>query len=128
MDQQTETYFAQLKGALEGQEYGLPDLLHVIGEFAGSERPYVGAALANHARDILEELPDDQELSYNDLIAETYRRTFYDEEGSKKYGTQYMREDDMLGAFSEHMVRSYEMQRLQQTRSGILMEDAPGSH
>ena len=88
MDQEIEQAFAPLKQALTTREFTDADLMDLIGEMGMLNERY-GAAMAFHARDIINEWGD-RNVSYGEITAEVYRRTFYDREYAKVHGTEQM--------------------------------------
>lgn len=98
MEAQMEQIFAPLRVAMLSHPYTLGDLLEVVGRFAQSPgQQHIAAAVSFHASDVLAE-HDGVVLPYNELIAEAYRRTFFDAEKAAIYQT-----DQMLLQGPEHM-------------------------
>jgi hypothetical protein len=129
MDSHTEVLFAPMKAALLREPYGICDLFELIGHWINTPRPDVGAAMAYHARDILTENPN---LNYSHVIAEVYRRTFFDPETAQKYGTLDMAQQPthMHEAFVHHVVESLNMDHLLHERSdgGVTHTPSAASH
>lgn len=108
MKPEMQAAFAPLQQRLQAKEYTDVDLLELIGEFAGHD-PRVAQALAFHARDILVEHDQaSQEVQYSCVLVEVYRRTFFDEETAKKYGTEHIPEKgpEELQALSTFLIHS----------------------
>ena len=104
MKKDIEMIFEPLKQTLLRHPLTDADLFEVIGGFAGSPNPEIAQAMCFHARDITQE-DGDQELAYNAILAEVYRRTFFDEQAADKYGTgSFARSGlDTLRGLSEHL-------------------------
>lgn len=87
MDPKMHQIFEPLRQTLEARPYTDIDLFDLIGSMGavGSE---FSAAMALHSRDILQEAEDkDATIDYSCVVAEVYRRTFYDVDHARKYGT-----------------------------------------
>lgn len=99
------------------------DLLDLIGSFAGDDSGPVAKALALHARDALAET--NCTITYPELIAEIYWRSFFDPEHASKYGTSQMVEKGphMLREFANYLIASFAMDA-HQIASGNL-HDSP---
>ncbi len=91
--QEINSHFERLAAAVRQQEHTDVDFFHMIGEMVSVE-PRVGAAFAFHARDILGSSTED--VNYSELVIEVYRRTFFDNEQSKKYNTAYFADDPVM--------------------------------
>lgn len=111
-----ETIFAPLKATIEAQPLTLADLMELIGSFAQSH-PVVGAAMAFNARDIYVEHLEGKSNTdtvnlYSQFIAEVYRRTFFNEESARRYGTADMLDsgEETLRGFADFVTASYAME------------------
>lgn len=124
MDHQMQTIFAPLKATLEARTFDFPDLLDIIAGFIHMD-PNIAAGITNHARDILVEDPTSTSLS--PVIAEVYRRTFFDRAHAEKYGTQAMLDHgpEMMQDFVNHLCGSFAMDDMQ-AASGSFHEPARG--
>lgn len=93
--QDTHMIFAPLKAALEAQPSRLADLMQLIAGFNESD-PGMGQAMTLHVRDIdmeQSQIPAGSEGAiegWPSLIAEVYRRTFFDLDYARLYGTTAM--------------------------------------
>lgn len=109
MDTEVEMIFAPLKESLEARPMGACDLMELIGAFAASDSGAIAQALAFHARDIMRETRDG--AAYSALIAEIYRRAFFDRKYAERYGTTHLldRGLDALRDFANYLVGSLTM-------------------
>ena len=123
MDTELELIFAPLKATLEARPMGASDLMELIGSFAARDSSVVAQALAFHARDAMRETNEPYE--YSALIAEVYRRAFFDREYAEKYGTTEMldRGAQVLRDFANHLIVSFAMDEHQFAVGSML--DAP---
>lgn len=129
MNKDLEAIFRPLKDRLEGSDLTDIDLVELIGGFAVSSPP-VAQALAYHARDFMRECNAAELVaSYSSIIAETYRRTFFDAEHAVTYGTTEMLDKgpEMLKAFTAYLVCCIDMDDHQGT-SVNFMPEARGRH
>jgi hypothetical protein len=90
MHKDVQVIFDQLRQTLIKQELTDADLFDCIAGFASSPNPMIAHALASHARDICQDAEEGSYMEYSVLIAEVYRRTFFDLEAAKLYGTEYI--------------------------------------
>lgn len=112
MDAELELAFAPLKHAIEQQELSDVDLLDFIGGYA-LDNPRITQALAFHARDYLIEAGS-SDVTYSAVIAEVYRRTFFDPDTSKLYGTDgVFASRDALREFADMMTQRLTVDTLQ---------------
>jgi hypothetical protein len=123
MDTEIEAIFAPLKATLEAQPHGASDLVELIGSFA-MDSGTVAQALAFHARDVIRESRDP--IAYPALIAEIYRRAFFDRDYAARYGTTEMldRGPHALQDFVNYLTTSFKMDESQLAAGSLL--DAPG--
>lgn len=111
MSPEMTAIFLPLKNTLEAREFTVVDILAVIEGFLGSQNIPTAAAFTTHTRRAIEELPDTATVS--EVIAESYRRTFFDAEHAKEFGTDYLLNEGMLPAFVDHLVNCYAMDDMQ---------------
>lgn len=103
-----EHIFAPLRSALLAHNYTLPDLLEVIGCFAQSEgQQHIATAISFHASDYIAENKGG-EVQYNALLAEAYRRTFFDPEKAAKYNTDHilLQGETHMQQFADYLIGS----------------------
>lgn len=112
MTPEIKRIFEPVAAAICRQDLSIGDLLNIIGGFAGTS-PRIAQAMAFHARDFMGELDDarDDTRTYSNIIAETYRRTFFDEEQATKYGTEALYEQgpETLKSFADHLLSCFAM-------------------
>lgn len=113
-----QAIFAPLKTTLESRQFGFSDLLEVIAGFIPGS-PKIAHALALHARDICDEDPEQTNLSV--VVAEVYRRTFFDREHAEKYDTADMldRGEEMMKSFADHLCGCFAMDDLQDSKGSM---------
>jgi hypothetical protein len=100
--------FEPLRQVLAKQTFFDYTLYDIIADFV-TVQPQVAYAMASHARDITQHEAD-EDMTYTDLVIEVYRRTFYDPDKSKEYGTSFYADDPaMLQQLTNFMVDSYAM-------------------
>jgi hypothetical protein len=119
--QQMEHIFAPLRSALLAHPYTLPDLLEVIGGFAQSEgQQHIATALSFHASDFIAENKGN-DVPYNALLAEAYRRTFFDNEKAAEYKTDHilLQGEDAMRQFAEYLIGSIHMDATQITSGTV---------
>jgi len=123
MDTEIELIFAPLKATLEARAMGASDLIELIGSFATRDASIVGQALAFHGRDVMRETNDT--TAYPALIAEIYRRAFFDREYAEKYETSQMLDQgpEVLRDFVNYLTCSLAMDECQLAAGSLL--DAP---
>ena len=123
MDTELELIFAPLKATLEARPMGASDLMELIGSFATGDSGTVAQAMAFHARDVMRETND--ATAYPALIAEIYRRAFFDREYAEKYETTQMLDQgaEMLRDFVSYLTCSLAMDERQLSAGSLL--DAP---
>lgn len=115
-----DSIFAPLRNAIMAREYQYADLFECIGGFsAAPHQGFIGAALAMHTRDILRE-DTEVALDCNAVLAEAYRRTFFDETHALKYGTEMLAQQEpaTLRTFANYVADSLQMDDIQH-RSGF---------
>ena len=85
------------------------DVFCLIGT-AALDTPRVASAYALHMRDFIQENLE-REFSWSEAVAEIYRRTFFDIEHAKKYGTEELaqRGNDSLKEFVTYLTTSMQM-------------------
>ncbi len=122
MDTEIELIFAPLKATLEARPMGASDLMELIGSFATRDASIVGQALAFHARDVMRETNDTP--AYPVLIAEIYRRAFFDREYAEKYETTQMLDQgpDVLREFVNYLTGSLAMDERQLAAGSVFDE------
>ncbi len=118
MNQTQQACFDRFRAALEQKPYTLPDLLDIIGGFFETS-PVVGIALIKHASDILADQP--LLSDYRGVIAEVYRRGFFDPTAAALYGTENLATTDgMLVKFTDYLVASLEMDATQMNKGSYV--------
>jgi hypothetical protein len=123
MDAELELIFAPLKESLEARQMGARDLMELIGGFASNDSSNLAQALAFHARDIM--LETNNASPYPALIAEIYRRAFFDREYAARYGTTQLLDLGLhaLRDFANYLTGSLSMDDYQLAAGGGF--DAP---
>ena len=117
MSPELETIFAPLAAAIKAQSPDTCYLLDLLGGYAG-ENPEITRALALHGRDFLQEAAEENQ-NYEDLIAEMYRRTFFDPAMSAKYGTdEILQTPERKEQFARAIAGLLNMDTLASTRTG----------
>lgn len=115
----TMAIFAPLKAALEARPTTLADLQELIAGFLQTDQQ-VGYAMLMHSRDIDLELVQAKEppMAYPQLVAEIYRRTFFDLDYAALYHTQAMlkKGPDALKMMSDFIIND------------MLAAEIPGVH
>lgn len=116
-----ENIFAPLRSALLAQTYTLPDVLEVIGGFAQAEgQQHIATAISFHASDFIAERTG-SDVPYNELLAEAYRRTFFDAEKAAKYNTDHilLQGEEYMRQFADYLIGCIDMDTAQ-IASGML--------
>lgn len=127
MDKKMTQIFAPLKDAIESRDMGADDIFEIIGNFT-VVNPGLAGAMALHARDFIREAQN-PDMTYSQLTAEVYRRTYFDPEAMKTYGTDELVNStpELLQKFVEHLIQSFKMDDLGIAKHAVL-GDAPNSH
>lgn len=129
MTPQMQAIFEPLRRNLESRQMTDVDLFQIIGDFAESSG-FIARAFSFHARDILQEKDQQgQEIEYGQVIAEVYRRAFFDEATANLYGTGQMLErgPEFLQQFVEHLVVMHGMDKAQEA-AGSFIEGTDSRH
>lgn len=123
MDTELELIFAPLKATLEARPMDASDLMELIGSFATGDSGAVAQAMAFHARDVMRETNDT--TTYPALIAEIYRRAFFEREYAEKYETTQMLDQgpEVLRDFVSYLTCSLAMDERQLAAGSVF--DAP---
>lgn len=88
-----EELFAQMQEAFSDcQDIGSGEILRIATDYGKGGMVDVTLALVAHAADIntLEDPFDFMNKTWTEMLVETCRRTFYDEDGAAKYGTSHI--------------------------------------
>ena len=102
--------FQPLRTALQQSTLGPADMIDMAMGFFASEHPQTGAAMLQHASDILKEAKDGgKEYHYPSVIAEVYWRTFYDHEAAEVYQSKPFPTEEKAQEFTTYMLKSIEM-------------------
>ena len=129
MDTKMEAIFAPLRASLVSRSLTDIDMLELIGGFI-SHNPVFAQALTYHARDIIEEHEAlDQTADYGEIIAEMYRRTFFDRPYADMYGTGQMLDmgEEVMKEFVNHLIVSEQMDRAQ-VQAGSFVQGNDNQH
>lgn len=85
MTPEVQAAFDRFAEAVKGSDVSEAYFLEIIGEFA-QDIPAIATSLSFHARDAINELDDDGELTWGEILLEAYRRTFFDPGFTHMYG------------------------------------------
>lgn len=112
-----QAIFEPLRASIVAQKFTDIDFLELLGTFA-TGAPVYAASLAFHARDILKEADSAaQETDYAQLVAESFRRAFFDSAHAERYNTGDMLHvedpETMLSHFAQHIIVSLGMDEAQ---------------
>lgn len=107
--QQIQQIFEPLRLAIIAREYEDADAFELIGG-AIMDNPQGAFAYSMHMRDFIFE-NQTRQFSWSEAIAEVYRRTYFDIDHARKYGTEGLVEagEDTLRKFVEYIVGSLNM-------------------
>lgn len=104
-----EAIFAPLRTSIEARELTDIDMLDVIIGLTNTE-PLYGIAFATSARDVLlESESSGTDVSYGAVVAEGYRRTFFDIDTARPMGTDGLLQQgpQALKNFADHLIAGY---------------------
>lgn len=91
MTKENTIAFGVLKKAIMGHEHTMLDIFEFLGVFMEKDPP-VGRVFLLHMRDIIHSdamrLNGEDSMSFSALVAETYRRVFFDDYTSNMYGAR----------------------------------------
>lgn len=101
-------YFQPLKDAFMSRDFYHAEIYDLLG---GMAQHYIdiAPAMCYHIRDLLTEAAnepnaDDERIQWNVLLAETFRRTFYDAETAALYGTEAYVNGTIMQRITDFMV------------------------
>lgn len=103
MDPKIQAIFEPLRVAIEAQPYTAADLMVLLGNFI-EIHPVVGKAACYHASDIFQEPQAGDTFAW--IIAEVYRRTFFDVNYATIYGTTKLLDagEEAMKGMVEHVL------------------------
>lgn len=104
MDANRQEIYEKLEATLTEHTYTAKDLMDFLNGFNSEDGSRLYDALTSHANDYLTETG--VEVNYGKVIAETFRRTFFDHEASKRYPTNLRMDDKMLGQLVNYLTFS----------------------
>lgn len=113
MNQQIKDAEQRLKAAIEKFEFGLADIFEFVG-MSVEVYPVLAMSVSLHMRDALHEAgsvarPENQTMTFSQLMFEGYRRTFFDQEASQLYGAGAFATDEAtLLTFVDFLVKGLE--------------------
>lgn len=118
MDPKMQAIFEPLRKAIEAQPYTASDFMQFLGSLVGADQGIARAACL-HASDIFEKQDDDQ--TYATIIAEVYRRVFFDETCASMYGTTQVLDagEEVAKDFVRHVISNLNMDNLQDSKGPI---------
>jgi hypothetical protein len=98
---------ASLKALLARMNITRASILEFATSSLETDQGQVGYAFLKHAQDIIYETP---EVTDRDLMCECYRRTFFDKEYVRAYGTQHvaMRNAKQANEMVEHLALQHD--------------------
>lgn len=113
-----QAIFEPLRKALVARPYTASDFMKFLGNLVGAD-PAIARAACLHASDIFEKPDDDR--TYADIIAEVYRRVFFDETYASMHGTTQILDagEDVARNFVQHLISNLDMDDLQGSKGSI---------